>query len=162
MSARTCFCGCGEALEGAPQSRYRPGHRQRAYRARLAARPPSPPAATSSPSLALVEQVGRVAASFLALRQQGTIGLHGRIAPRLELVDLVQAEIARLVELAGGRPAPAASSVTPAELVGLRERAEDLLRWPALEAGVVLVPRDQLEALLEAVRALLPPPTPAR
>jgi hypothetical protein len=37
MSARVCACGCGRSIEGSSRRLYLDGHRDRAYRRRLAA-----------------------------------------------------------------------------------------------------------------------------
>ena len=118
------------------------------------------PAPATAPASELAEQIQRVIQSWSAVRRDGeTVKLATRIAPSRAVVAEAEHEFQRLEALGlGAQPRPA-RLVVPAELLALRERLEDLVRWPLLQEGQVhLIPHDVLKELIGAVDHALPAP----
>lgn len=107
----------------------------------------------------LAEQIQRVIQSWAVMRREGeTVKLATRIAPLRSVVSATDQEIARLAVLSAGEQPRPARPVVPAELLALRQRLEDLARWPLLEeGGLHLIPHEVFEELINSLDRALPP-----
>jgi len=102
---------------------------------------------------AVADQIERVIQSWAAVRADGdTRPLATRIAPSRSVVEAAERETAQLAELMAGRVPPPRREIVPAELLALREKLSDLLRWPILEESQThLIPHDVLMTLVHSL-----------